>query len=349
MTTLDEIPELDLTVDGADEIDPELRLIKGGGGALLREKIVAAASRRMAVIADASKLVRAPRRLSAAGRGRPVRPHGHPSPHRDRRSKSLGLSGPIVLRGGASPFRDRRRPLHPRLRVRRHSRPGATWPTALSAIPGVVEHGLFIGYARTAFVAARRGVEVLGRTAESHHKGVIRYVRHANRLRALLLAAALLSWGRRPAPPTRRRLDAAHGRDVPALAGRDCGRRRYTRRPSGVKESIALIVPAMMTELERNVTTRGPRSGTASARRLRAIKPEFDKSAQQTYAKAAALARARHVREGDRRTSRRSSTAPPARSTSRSSRSSSKAFSDVVGAVARANCPPTSWRRRVRR
>src|SRR5262245_39356635 len=57
LTTLDETPELDLTVDGADEIDPDLTLIKGGGGALLREKIVAAASARMVVIADASKLV----------------------------------------------------------------------------------------------------------------------------------------------------------------------------------------------------------------------------------------------------------------------------------------------------
>src|SRR5262249_18728485 len=57
LTTLDETPELDLTVDGADEIAPDLTLIKGGGGALLREKIVAAASARMVVIADASKWV----------------------------------------------------------------------------------------------------------------------------------------------------------------------------------------------------------------------------------------------------------------------------------------------------
>ena len=57
LSTLDETPELDLTIDGADEIDPELSLIKGGGGALLREKIVAAASTRMIVIADESKLV----------------------------------------------------------------------------------------------------------------------------------------------------------------------------------------------------------------------------------------------------------------------------------------------------
>src|SRR5580658_3025974 len=57
LTTLDETPELDLTIDGADEISPDLTLIKGGGGALLREKIVAAASARMIVIADESKWV----------------------------------------------------------------------------------------------------------------------------------------------------------------------------------------------------------------------------------------------------------------------------------------------------
>ncbi|MFZ4806193.1 MAG: ribose-5-phosphate isomerase RpiA [Hyphomicrobiaceae bacterium] len=58
LATLDEVPNLDLTIDGADEIDPQLRLIKGGGGALLREKIVAMSSDRMIVIADPSKLVR---------------------------------------------------------------------------------------------------------------------------------------------------------------------------------------------------------------------------------------------------------------------------------------------------
>ena len=57
LATLDELPLLDLTIDGADEIDAELRLIKGGGGALLREKIVATASERMVVIADATKRV----------------------------------------------------------------------------------------------------------------------------------------------------------------------------------------------------------------------------------------------------------------------------------------------------
>ncbi|MEM8647281.1 MAG: ribose 5-phosphate isomerase A, partial [Pseudomonadota bacterium] len=57
LSTLDETPHLDVTVDGADELDDQLRLIKGGGGALLREKIVASASDEMVVIADASKHV----------------------------------------------------------------------------------------------------------------------------------------------------------------------------------------------------------------------------------------------------------------------------------------------------
>jgi hypothetical protein len=70
LTSLDETPELDLTVDGADEIGPDLSLIKGGGGALLREKIVASASARMIVIADATKWVPVLGRFAAADRGR---------------------------------------------------------------------------------------------------------------------------------------------------------------------------------------------------------------------------------------------------------------------------------------
>ncbi len=59
LTTLDEHPEIDVTIDGADEVGPNLNLIKGGGGALLREKIVASASKRMVVVADSGKIVSA--------------------------------------------------------------------------------------------------------------------------------------------------------------------------------------------------------------------------------------------------------------------------------------------------
>ncbi len=97
LTTLDETPELDLTIDGADEIAPDLTLIKGGGGALLREKIVAAASAKMLVIADQSKWVHDARPLSAADRDRAVRRGGDPARGRgcDRRGRLPGC--------GASP------------------------------------------------------------------------------------------------------------------------------------------------------------------------------------------------------------------------------------------------------
>src|SRR5271154_1689787 len=57
LTTLDECQQIDVTVDGADEVDPQLRLIKGGGGALLREKIVASATQKLVIVVDASKRV----------------------------------------------------------------------------------------------------------------------------------------------------------------------------------------------------------------------------------------------------------------------------------------------------
>jgi ribose 5-phosphate isomerase A len=160
MTTLDEMPELDLTVDGADELDLELRLIKGGGGALLREKIVAAASRRMAVIADSSKLVT---RLGAFPLPVEVIPFGLVATRRhiEKALSELGLSGTMCLRGGAAPFVTDGG--HYILDCALGGIPDPeTLANVLSAIPGVVEHGLFIGYARTAFVAGEGKVEVLG-------------------------------------------------------------------------------------------------------------------------------------------------------------------------------------------
>jgi hypothetical protein len=77
--SLDDMPELDLTIDGADEIDRALTLVKGGGGALLREKIVAAASAKMIVIADESKLVETLGEISPAHRSGEVRHGGDPA------------------------------------------------------------------------------------------------------------------------------------------------------------------------------------------------------------------------------------------------------------------------------
>jgi ribose 5-phosphate isomerase A len=163
LATLDELPELDLTVDGADEIDPKLRLIKGGGGALLREKIVAAASRRMAVIADATKLVS---RLGAFPLPVEVVPFGLAATRRhiECAFADLSLAGPIRLRGDAAPF------VTDGGHYILDCSLGAIFDPerlaeALSRIPGVVEHGLFIDYARTAIIAGAEGVEVLDRPA----------------------------------------------------------------------------------------------------------------------------------------------------------------------------------------
>jgi ribose 5-phosphate isomerase A len=160
LATLDELPELDLTVDGADEIDPKLRLIKGGGGALLREKIVAAASRRMVVIADSSKLVA---QLGTFPLPIEVVPFGLAATRRhiENAFAELGLAGSIRLRGGSSPFvTDGGHhildcSLGAIAEPERLSR-------ILSPIPGVVEHGLFIGLARAAIIGGAEGIEVLG-------------------------------------------------------------------------------------------------------------------------------------------------------------------------------------------
>jgi ribose 5-phosphate isomerase A len=161
MATLEELPELDLTVDGADEIDRELRLIKGGGGALLREKIVAAASRRMAVIADATKLVQ---RLGAFPLPIEVVPFGLAATrhHIERAIAGLELAGPIRLRGEAQPFVTDGGHYILDCSLGAIADPKRLAET-LSRIPGVVEHGLFIGLAQMAIVAHAESVEVLGR------------------------------------------------------------------------------------------------------------------------------------------------------------------------------------------
>jgi ribose 5-phosphate isomerase A len=160
LTTLEELPELDLTVDGADEMDSHLALIKGGGGALLREKIVASASAQMIVIADASKQVAV---LGQFPLPIEVVPFGLEVTRRAvlKVLEDLGLPQKLKLRGGeTAPFVTDGG--HFILDAHLDSIPGAgTLAARLVAIPGVVEHGLFIDLATKAYVAGADGVKTV--------------------------------------------------------------------------------------------------------------------------------------------------------------------------------------------
>jgi ribose 5-phosphate isomerase A len=158
LTTLDEDPELDLTVDGADEVGPGLMLIKGGGGALLREKIVAAASRRMIVVADDSKRVAV---LGAFPLPIEVVPFGLAATRRaiERAGEAAGCSGELRLRRGAGGEAFLTDSGHVILDAHfgRIADP-ARLAASLAAIPGVMEHGLFIGLASEAIIAGTGGI-----------------------------------------------------------------------------------------------------------------------------------------------------------------------------------------------
>lgn len=161
LSTLDDTPELDVTIDGADEIGPDLSLIKGGGGALLREKIVASASARMIVIADESKWVKA---LGKFPLPIEVVPFGLTATRRQIRAALGADDSAIALRAGKDG--------HPFVTDGGHfildaslghiSDPGMV-ATHLAAIPGVVEHGLFIGMANAVVLAGVNGVRVVER------------------------------------------------------------------------------------------------------------------------------------------------------------------------------------------
>ena len=159
LTSLDETPELDLTVDGADEIGPDLVLIKGGGGALLREKIVAAASGRMVVVADESNRVAS---LGAFSLPIEVVRFGLPATRRliELAAESAGCCGEIALRRAADGHAFVTDSGHVILDAAfgRIADP-ARLAAALSAVPGVVEHGLFIGLAHEALIAGPNGVD----------------------------------------------------------------------------------------------------------------------------------------------------------------------------------------------
>ncbi len=163
LSDLDTLDWLDLTVDGADELDRALNLIKGGGGALLREKIVAASSERMIVIADGSKLVDTLGALSAAHRGQPLRPRRHP-PRPRSRSGNPWAEGGLRIRATAAgePFVTDGGHLILDALFGRISQPEALSDDLL-AVPGVVQHGLFLGMCSKAYVATPNGVEEFSR------------------------------------------------------------------------------------------------------------------------------------------------------------------------------------------
>ena len=163
LTTLDEVDRLDLTVDCADEIDPALNLIKGGGGALLREKIVASASDRMIVIADDTKWVDMLGRFPLPVE---VIPFGLAATQRaiGKAFAQAGVSGQMMVRKGKDGHVFVTDGGH--WIVDAHLGRITDAPRLaglLTSIPGVVEHGLFIGLASTAMLAGAQGIRVVER------------------------------------------------------------------------------------------------------------------------------------------------------------------------------------------
>jgi ribose 5-phosphate isomerase A len=154
LTTLEAHPVLDLTLDGADEVDPALRLIKGGGGALLREKIVAQASRRLLIVADAAKL--SPR----LGTRWPVPVEVLPFGWRSQALFLEALGARVTRREG---------PGHePYLTDQGNYVLDCAWgpleapevlADRLAGRAGLVEHGLFLGLTSELIVAGPEGVE----------------------------------------------------------------------------------------------------------------------------------------------------------------------------------------------
>ncbi|MBD9386771.1 MULTISPECIES: ribose-5-phosphate isomerase RpiA [Rhizobium/Agrobacterium group] len=160
LKSLEELPQLDLTIDGADEVDGNLSLIKGGGGALLREKIVAAASSRMIVIADESKVVET---LGAFPLPIEINAFGLASTRIaiEALASRLGLTGELKLRGTEDgPFTTDGGHLIFDASFGRIP-DSETLANQLNAIPGVVEHGLFINMASLAIIAGPGGARAM--------------------------------------------------------------------------------------------------------------------------------------------------------------------------------------------
>jgi ribose 5-phosphate isomerase A len=159
LTTLEQHPIVDLTIDGADEVDPRLDLIKGGGGALLREKIVAQASQREIIVVDESKL------SPALGTHWPVPVEVVPFGWRAQVAYLDSLGAEVTLRHkeDGSPYHTDHRNLILDCRFGPVDEP-AELSAQLDGRAGIVEHGLFIGLATDVIVAGAQGIRHLRRT-----------------------------------------------------------------------------------------------------------------------------------------------------------------------------------------
>jgi ribose 5-phosphate isomerase A len=158
LATLNEYPELDLGIDGADQIDAKLDVVKGGGGALLREKIVASACKTYIIIADDRKLT------DRLGDGFPLPIEVLPfsATPAMTRVTALGASVKLRKRNESEPFVTDNGNHILDADFGGISDPG--WLDGeLKTIPGVLETGLFLGYADFAYVAGRDGVRKLNR------------------------------------------------------------------------------------------------------------------------------------------------------------------------------------------
>jgi len=165
LTTLDQHPVVDLTIDGADEVDPALNLIKGGGGALLREKIVAQASRREIIVVDESKL------SPALGTCWPVPVEVIPFGYRSQVAYLESLGAEITLRRGDDglPFKTDQGNLILDCRFGPILQP-VRLAARMDGRAGIVGHGLFLGLATDVVVAGEQGIRHL-RMKESRDSG----------------------------------------------------------------------------------------------------------------------------------------------------------------------------------
>jgi ribose 5-phosphate isomerase A len=153
LTTLDEHPEIDITIDGADELDPKLNLIKGGGGALTREKVVAFASRKMVVVADSGKVVPVLGKFPL-----PVEVIAFARAVVEKKIAALGGSPKLRTKPDGSPYLTDNGNQILDCSFGKIADPAAL-ALALSNVPGIVEHGLFIGIAKLALIGKENSVE----------------------------------------------------------------------------------------------------------------------------------------------------------------------------------------------